>query len=135
FARVTTSSAWSSTLYLLRSAKCVGERSATKRSGSGFAKGSAFGFPASAFGPPPPALVLIARRTTNSTPPSSIVRASVSMRWSAPAASACAVVRRTCSQRSSDDFEIPLQLPIGHGVEPLAPLPLARRGEVVDEVR
>src|SRR5689334_20890538 len=35
---------------------------------------------------------------------------------------------------SSDDLEIPLQLPIRHGVEPLAPLPLARRGEMVDEV-
>src|SRR5689334_20052652 len=34
----------------------------------------------------------------------------------------------------SDDLEVPLQFPVGHGVLPLAPLPLARGGVVVDEL-
>src|SRR5262245_2262496 len=36
--------------------------------------------------------------------------------------------------RSSDDFEITLQLPIGYRVLPLAPLPFSRGCKVVDEV-
>src|SRR5690242_10022045 len=35
---------------------------------------------------------------------------------------------------SSNDLEIPLELPIGDGVEPLAPLPFAGGGEMLDEV-
>ena len=35
---------------------------------------------------------------------------------------------------TSDDLEIALQFPVGDGVQPLPPLPLARRGEVVDEI-
>src|SRR5437868_5529570 len=34
---------------------------------------------------------------------------------------------------ASDDLEVALQFPIGHAVEPLAPLPFAGRGEVIDE--
>src|SRR5712692_5716936 len=34
----------------------------------------------------------------------------------------------------SDDLQVALQFPIGDGVEPLAPFPFARGGEVVDEV-
>src|SRR5258706_959667 len=36
--------------------------------------------------------------------------------------------------RRSNDLEVALQFPVGHGVEPLAPFPLARGGEVLDEV-
>ena len=41
---------------------------------------------------------------------------------------------RSRAMLSSDDLEVALQLPIRHPVEPLPPLPLAGRGEVVDEV-
>src|SRR5215467_9764956 len=34
----------------------------------------------------------------------------------------------------SDDLEIALQLPIGHAIEPLSPLPFAGRGKMIDEV-
>src|SRR5215813_15002233 len=34
----------------------------------------------------------------------------------------------------SDDLEIALQLPIGHTIEPLSPLPVAGRGKMIDEV-
>src|SRR5438067_2107816 len=34
----------------------------------------------------------------------------------------------------SDDFEVTLALPVGHGILPLAPLPFACRGKVIDEV-
>src|SRR5580765_8129815 len=61
------------------------------------------------------------------------------MRYIAPLACARADRLRTDSQRpaltpASDDLEVPPQLPIGHRVLPLAPFPLARGGEVVDEV-
>src|SRR5207248_7043182 len=35
---------------------------------------------------------------------------------------------------SSNDLEVALELPVGDGVEPLAPFPLAGGGEVIDEV-
>src|SRR6201997_4763879 len=34
----------------------------------------------------------------------------------------------------ADDFEIALQFPVGHAGEPLPPFPLARGGEVIDEI-
>jgi hypothetical protein len=34
----------------------------------------------------------------------------------------------------SDDFKVAFQFPVGDAVQPLPPLPIARRGEVVDEV-
>src|SRR6185436_13408313 len=62
----------------------------------------------------------------------------VAMRKGAACADITVEMKRAKSKRTkfittSNDLEIALQFPVGHTVEPLPPLPLARRGEVVDE--
>src|SRR5690349_15313827 len=51
----------------------------------------------------------------------------------APARARPATARHVAAA-ASDDLEVALQFPIGHPVEPLPPLPLARGREVVDEL-
>src|SRR5437764_12251451 len=51
-----------------------------------------------------------------------------------PASAGMTSYRRIPVAYCSYDLEVPLQLPIGHSVEPLPPFPVARGREVVDEI-
>ncbi len=58
-------------------------------------------------------------------------------RWrrsrSAAARTVGTAIQPSPMRAESDDLEVALQLPVGHRVLPLAPFPLSRRGEVIDE--
>src|SRR5438105_2986254 len=146
---VTMSRCSRSTLNLLRSARCVALRSRTMSAGSGSANGSRGSFGASAVRPAAvsPRGNFVATRSTNSTPASWTYSSAHSKLCIAPLASAASARSTTSVQKpteldgtglplneSSNDLEVALELPVGDGVEPLAPFPLAGGGEVIDEV-
>ena len=69
-----------------------------------------------------------------------IFAATLGERTWAPAsarATACFVCRNgefRLVRKYSNNLKIPLQLPVRHPIQPLPPFPLARRGEVIDEI-